>query len=447
MYKLLLIWRYFIKKRVALIAVAGVTLLVMMVIVVLSLMSGLVEDARRRNHAWSGDLILTRASLVGFPYYDEFIEQLHKNDMVLEATPVIKSFALIDSDSSGEIYGVRLDEFCRVTNLAECLSFVFITDPPSFIVPTKYTQAFKQPPLTPEQRRRGYIVGIYAEGHPLGRAAGTNFAPLPITVFALNSKGILTGSQFGEHQSFYFINQFNTGLLDADYALLVDFEELQKLGWMDERENSPARTSEIRIKLKEGVDAEQARVQIVNLWRQFIEQKQNPELLADVTVQPWQLFRRDFIAPMEKEKDLMVIVFCMIGVVAVFIVFAIFYMIVAEKIKDLGILKSLGGSGWSLAQIFLGYGALVGIVGALVGTALGVTIVTNSNKIEDWLYKHFEFQLWDPQIYAIEKIPDTVDISQVLIIVAVAVLASIAGATIPARRAASLSVVDALRVE
>ena len=422
-------------------------LLVMMVIVVLSVMSGLVEDARRRNHGWAGDLILTRASLVGFPFYDEFIEQLRKNEMVLEATPVIKTFALIDSDKSGEIFGVRLDEFCRVTNVDKSFGFASITDPPSFVIPAQYYRAAQAQPLTPEQRRRGYIAGRYSEGHPLSRSLGQHFEPLPITIFGLNSKGALTGSQFGELQSFYFINEMNTGLLDADYAILVDFAELQKLGWMDERENSPGRTSEIRIKLKEGVDAEQARAQIVNLWGQFIEQKQKPELLADVTLQPWQLFRRDFIAPMEKEKDLMVIVFCMIGVVAVFIVFAIFYMIVAEKIKDLGILKSLGSSGWSLAQIFLGYGALVGIIGAVVGTVLGVTIVANSNKIEDWLFKHFKFQLWNPEIYAIEKIPDTVDINQVLIIVAVAVLASIAGAAIPARRAARLSVVDALRVE
>ena len=71
MFKLLLIWRYFLHRRVALIAVLGVALLVMMVLVVLSVMSGLVTEAHRHNHNWTGDLVLSRDSLVGFDHYEE----------------------------------------------------------------------------------------------------------------------------------------------------------------------------------------------------------------------------------------------------------------------------------------------------------------------------------------------------------------------------------------
>jgi lipoprotein-releasing system permease protein len=137
----------------------------------------------------------------------------------------------------------------------------------------------------------------------------------------------------------------------------------------------------------------------------------------------------------------------MIGSVAVFVIFAIFYMIVTEKIKDLGIIKSLGASKWALAQVFLGYGALVGMVGSLLGTALGCAIVLNANKIEGWLNQEFGFRLWPPDIYAIDKIPDVVNFSEAAIIALVAVLASLAGALLPARRAAKLVVVDALRIE
>ena len=71
MYKLLLIFRYLLHKRVTLIAVVALILLVMMTIVVLGIMSGLLEQTRRRNHDWSGDIILQRDSLVGFPFYEE----------------------------------------------------------------------------------------------------------------------------------------------------------------------------------------------------------------------------------------------------------------------------------------------------------------------------------------------------------------------------------------
>ena len=62
----------------------------------------------------------------------------------------------------------------------------------------------------------------------------------------------------------------------------------------------------------------------------------------------------------------------MIIAVAGFGILAIFTMIVVEKTRDIGILKALGASNWGVLKIFLGYGLLLGIVGAGLGTALGV---------------------------------------------------------------------------
>ena len=122
-------------------------------------------------------------------------------------------------------------------------------------------------------------------------------------------------------------------------------------------------------------------------------------------------------------------------------------MIVTEKIKDLGIVKSVGGSRLGISQIFLGYGALVGLVGAVIGTILGILIVTHSNEIEGLLNAWFGFRLWDPEVYAISRIPDAVDYGQAAVIGLVAILACILGASLPARRAAKLEVVETLRVD
>jgi len=82
-----------------------------------------------------------------------------------------------------------------------------------------------------------------------------------------------------------------------------------------------------------------------------------------------------------------------------------------------------------------------------MGTAIGWTIVVRSNDIEGWLNRHFGFRLWDPEIYAIDKIPDTVDVTQAAVIVAIAIMAAVFGAAVPAYRAGQLVVVEALRVE
>ncbi len=452
MFKFLLIWRYFIRKRVALMAVIAVTLLVMMVLIVLSVMSGLVEQACRRNHDWAGDIVLSRDSLVGFPFYDEFIAELRQNNIVLDATPVINTFALVESVTPAQLIGVRLPEFCRVTDFAPALNRSTGSPDPAFTVPESRNTRFASG-RTSEQKNRGSFVGKYAQ-IPLLRLSDFPQG-ISLTVFGLNSKGVLTGSEAGENQTFWRVDEHKSGLVDIDQAILVDFDELQKFSLMDGlTDGHPPRTSEIRIKLKPDIDLDTARMEISALWKHFVLEKLKDtdtqmlaSLLQDVTIQTWRQNRHDFIAPMEKEKSLMVVVFCMIGLVAVFIVFAIFYMIVTEKIKDIGIIKSLGGSRWALAQVFLGYGVLVGVTGAMMGTAIGWAVVVRSNDIEGWLNRHFGFRLWDPEIYAIDKIPDTVDVTQAAVIAAVAIMAAVLGAAVPAHRAGQLVVVEALRVE
>lgn len=433
-------------------AVIAVTLLVMMVLIVLSVMSGLVEQACRRNHDWAGDIVLSRKSLVGFPFYDEFIADLRQNNIVLDATPVINTFALIESTVPAQLIGVRLSEFCRVTGFAYALNRPTGSLAPSFAVPESHNTPFG-PELTPEQKSRGSLIGKYIQT-PLMRSQGFIRA-ISLTVFGLNSKGVLTGSEAGENQRFSIVGDYKTDLVDIDQAILIDFDELQKFSLMDGlTDGHPPRTSEIRVRLKPDINLNTARMEISALWKHFVLEKLKDtdsrplaSLLQDVTIQTWRQYRHDFIAPMEKEKSLMIVIFCMIGLVAVFIVFAIFYMIVTEKIKDIGIIKSLGGSRWALAQVFLGYGALVGVTGALMGTAIGWVIVVRSNDIEGWLNRHFGFRLWDPEIYAIDKIPDTVDVTQAAVIVAIAIMAAVFGAAVPAYRAGQLVVVEALRVE
>jgi lipoprotein-releasing system permease protein len=91
----------------------------------------------------------------------------------------------------------------------------------------------------------------------------------------------------------------------------------------------------------------------------------------------------------------------------------------------------------------LGYGALVGLLGAIVGSVLGCLIVWNSNEIE----RALGWEIFDPDMYTIDRIPDVVDYSQMVMIGLVAIVASVAGAALPAWRAGKLEVVEALRVE
>jgi lipoprotein-releasing system permease protein len=143
----------------------------------------------------------------------------------------------------------------------------------------------------------------------------------------------------------------------------------------------------------------------------------------------------------------------MISIVAIFLIFCIFYMIVVEKTKDIGIIKSVGSTSTGVAGIFLGYGLAIGIVGSMLGLLLGYLIVTYINEIHTWIGAVTEklfgepFYMWNPEVYAFDTIPNTMNPHEVFWIVLIAIISSVLGALVPAMRAARMNPVEALRWE
>ena len=78
MYKIILPLRYLVKRRITLLAVAAVALSVFIASVVLTVMHGLVGDFKEKNHQFVGDCVVSTQSLVGFAYYEPFVEQLER---------------------------------------------------------------------------------------------------------------------------------------------------------------------------------------------------------------------------------------------------------------------------------------------------------------------------------------------------------------------------------
>ena len=87
---------------------------------------------------------------------------------------------------------------------------------------------------------------------------------------------------------------------------------------------------------------------------------------SPITVETWEEVNATWIGAVEKEKGLVTFLFALISIVAIFLIFSIFYMIVVEKTKDIGIIKSVGATGQGVASVFLGYGLAIGIVAAVV---------------------------------------------------------------------------------
>jgi lipoprotein-releasing system permease protein len=164
-------------------------------------------------------------------------------------------------------------------------------------------------------------------------------------------------------------------------------------------------------------------------------------------VSTWRDKQGALLDAIDLEKKILNLLLFMIIAVAGFGILAIFFMIVVEKTRDIGVLKSLGASGRGVMSIFLAYGLSLGAVGAGVGLALGLVFVRYINEIAGFLSHASGKQVFDQQIYFFHKIPAIVNPITVSWIVGGAMLIAVAASVFPAMRAARMHPVEALRYE
>ncbi len=222
---------------------------------------------------------------------------------------------------------------------------------------------------------------------------------------------------------------------DANF-MFVPLEELQRSRGMVDPETGVGKFTAIQIKLQPGADAAAVRDQLREHFPgQFYR------------ILTWRDKQGPLLAAVQMETAVLNVLLFMIIAVAGFGILAIFYMIVIEKTRDIGILKSLGASGRGVMGIFLGYGLSLGLVGAGVGSALGLLFVTYINEIANLLGELTGTPVFDPSVYYFYKIPTIVDPFTVTWICAGAVVIAVLASVMPALRAARLHPVRALRYE
>lgn len=469
MYKLLLCWRYLLTRYLALACIISVMLGVATLIVVNSVMGGFSTKLKDRLHGLLSDVLVESTTYDGFPDPDRKMAMIIASPIgqYIEAmTPTVEIFAMIQFRYQGEtvtrpvrLIGVDPEGRAQVGGFSQHLMRQKDNPKPTFELDEKGLQRYRMhhppiqpirtvsfqpldptlpPPPEPPPAREKVVCGAIV-GHAIASFRNPHHEPgqKPEDVYLLQpGDDIVLTTVSGQklapvYDRFVVTDYFKSEMseYDANYVF-VPIEYLQHLRTMDNRATC------LQIKLK---DYRHAQEVVDGLKKIFPP--------GAYMVQTWEYKQGPLLAAISVEKGILNVLLFMIIGVAGFGILAIFTMIVFEKTRDIGILKALGASNGGVMSIFVAYGLLLGIIGSLLGTGLGIAITTYINEIEGFLAKVTGQDLFPRDIYYFDKIPTDIQAQSVLLVNAGAVLIAVLASVLPALRAALLHPVRALRYE
>jgi lipoprotein-releasing system permease protein len=275
--------------------------------------------------------------------------------------------------------------------------------------------------LTPGSRRA--IIGR-ALAWQLGAQVGDQ-----LTVM-VPGRDLLTGAGRPALQTFLVSGIFEVGLQDHDATLaLVPLQDAADLA------GNGAAPAGLRLRFDDVMAAPRRAAAVAAALGRGFE------------VRDWSREHAAYFRAIRIEKTMMSLILMLVVAVAAFNIVAALVMVVNEKRSDIAILRTLGLEPRGIVGVFLTQGLVIGAIGTLLGTLLGVVVARNVSDIVPVLERVFRFHVMDPTVYYITELPAEVRLGQVLTISAVAFLLTVLATIYPALRGAATEPAEALRYE
>jgi lipoprotein-releasing system permease protein len=170
-------------------------------------------------------------------------------------------------------------------------------------------------------------------------------------------------------------------------------------------------------------------------------------LRVDAEIRDWTLDHANFFRAVAIEKRVMFIILTLIVAVAAFNIVSAQVMVVTDKQADIAILRTQGASPASIMTIFVIQGALVGVIGTLIGVFGGVLLAHNIDTVVPFIERVFGVQFLDKTVYYISELPSQVQQADVVLVAAIAFVLTLLATLYPSWRAARINPAEALRYE
>ncbi|MFC1569829.1 FtsX-like permease family protein [bacterium] len=409
-YELFIARRYLRSRRqtgfintITYISILGVAIGVAALIIVLSVMNGFESEVRERILGFDTHIRLRTFHDQGIDDYQSVQEKIKDIPGIVGMSPYILDKGMI-----------RHREYSTgvIVKAADQNTITHVSDLDRNIVYGELN--LNQIKLADGRKRHGIVLGRYLADQIL---ADTNDV-----VMIMSPKGIRSMFQVPEVMPFIVTGYFETGMYEYDnsYAY-ISIEAAQKLFKFGEK------VSGIEIRLKDVYQADQ------------IIEKIEDKLGFPYFGLSWFDMRKNLFSWMQLEKIAMFIILCLIILVAAFNIISTLIMVVMEKTREIGILKSMGSTSKSITRIFIFEGLVVGIFGTLLGELIGFGLC--------WAQKTYHFIALPGDVYFINSLPVKMQSLDFIFIGVAAIGLCLLAAVYPARRAASLDPVKAIRYE
>lgn len=169
--------------------------------------------------------------------------------------------------------------------------------------------------------------------------------------------------------------------------------------------------------------------------------------LSNLYISSWKDNNKSFLDALRIERNVMFLILVLIILIASLNIISGLVIFVKDKNKDIGILRTLGMSKFSLLKIFLLIGFTIGLIGTISGLILGLIFCININKIQIFLEKIFNIDLFSSEIYFLSSLPARIDYYEIIFICLISLLISLLASIYPAIKSSRINPIKIIRNE
>ncbi len=423
-FSLFLALRYLKPKRtflsiITLISVAGVTLGIMVLILVIAVMTGFDEELRQKVLGFDAHLFVTNNEVIDD--WREVADQIKALPDVVAVAPFVQGPVIVEFQNhrlAPKIRGIDPEEEEKVTKIGHYLEGTDKTldlDGDKVVLGSELALALGA--------TVGDTVTVYSPGNiskifdGIDKAEKDPEALKNLRELVLPADLEVTGI-------------FNSGRFayDSEFLLVPLYVGQELYGLQGGVHGITVRTTDPYIAVK-------------------VQREVEAILPPSFRAATWIDLNKQLFDAIRLERNVMFFLLLFIVIVAAFGIMNTLITVTVQKTREIGIMKALGATTWQIVWVFLAQGMVVGFFGNIIGLLAGMTLITFRNEFKDWLARVLHIEIFPAQVYQFSEIPAKVVPHDVAIICLSAFVICSFAALIPAYFAARLEPVKALRFD